>query len=175
MPTFQSTHPSGVRLDSPIRLIIVRMNFNLRTPVGCDLSTLVNLLSMSSFQSTHPSGVRRPHEGVAAVRWGYFNPRTPVGCDGDGCECRTQSGEISIHAPQWGATAAPKFQPTPHYHFNPRTPVGCDTRYTTLRCGPRNFNPRTPVGCDHRPEAAVWFYEIFQSTHPSGVRPREWA
>ena len=59
-------------------------------------------------------------------------------------------------------------------HFNPRTPVGCDTsdcRFSSLR---PYFNPRTPVGCDltHNPYPLT--HNIFQSTHPSGVRLVGW-
>ena len=57
---------------------------------------------------------------------------------------------ISIHAPQWGATAAWPAMTGSRAHFNPRTPVGCD-RYGSGRRRPRtHFNPRTPVGCDQR-------------------------
>ena len=56
------------------------------------------------FQSTHPSGVR--HEAGEVVVLG---------------------GGISIHAPQWGATAEVKPLTVAVTNFNPRTPVGCDT------------------------------------------------
>ena len=65
-------------------------------------------------------------------------------------ETTDESFYISIHAPQWGATS----------------PTG-----RVLRDG-MYFNPRTPVGCDF-----LWYDEtmaneiVFQSTHPSGVRP----
>ena len=51
-----------------------------------------------------------------------FNPRTRMGCDCNGLLCAGR-GDISIHAPAWGATAIPsklapilcKFQSThPH-------------------------------------------------------------
>ena len=56
---------------------------------------------------------------------------------------------ISIHAPQWGATS-------------------CPTRGRRAAC---DFNPRTPVGCDWRKTGRTRYSRIFQSTHPSGVRP----
>ena len=77
----------------------------------------------------------------------YFNPRTPVGCDRDVSDDNTLQN-ISIHAPQWGATVgrdaiemylvisihAPQWGATRArlryvrrvQYFNPRTPVGCD-------------------------------------------------
>ena len=56
-------------------------HFNPRTPVGCDLLGFFSLGFPKAFQSTHPSGVR------------HMTNNTPD----------TQL-EISIHAPQWGAT-----------------------------------------------------------------------
>ena len=55
---------------------------------------------------------------------------------------------ISIHAPQWGATA----------------------RRSPARSTCSNFNPRTPVGCDTLPKSLAVNGTLFQSTHPSGVR-----
>ena len=124
---------------------------------------------MTLFQSTHPSGVRRQ-------------------VDVHGLSI----GDISIHAPQWGATAS-LFRPVSvAHHFNPRTPVGCDlfphrnicdclisihapqwgaTRRIQGLAGARgDFNPRTPVGCDDIPPSIDLVGLIFQSTHPSGVR-----
>ena len=55
----------------------------------------------------------------------YFNPRTPVGCDRDVSDDNTLQN-ISIHAPQWGATRARLRYVRRVQYFNPRTPVGCD-------------------------------------------------
>ena len=55
---------------------------------------------------------------------------------------------ISIHAPQWGATSWRRTEPHAEHDFNPRTPVGCDARVVVH-----------------------WYADAFQSTHPSGVRP----
>ena len=106
--------------------------------------------------------------------WIYFNPRTPVGCD--------QLARADGHLVR---------------HFNPRTPVGCDRILHTCGTYIIDFNPRTPVGCDAlsvRPHEPPIFISIhapqwgatktdpqpgktdeFQSTHPSGVRPRQQA
>ena len=54
---FQSTHPRGVRPKS-LKNKVMRINFNPRTHVGCDLSDLCFLLTRERFQSTHPRGVR---------------------------------------------------------------------------------------------------------------------
>ena len=188
---FQSTHPSGVR-RSPRKLVeptdsisihapqwgatIAVLSpakgvdyFNPRTPVGCDTTAACTCCDACRFQSTHPSGVR-PDDGGTTRR----------------------TLRISIHAPQWGATAtgvpsrlqARNFNPrTPvgcdptsydntqlTHNFNPRTPVGCDGKSTTTASCPAYFNPRTPVGCDDSAPILGPPFMVFQSTHPSGVR-----
>ena len=77
--------------------------------------------------------------------------------------------EISIHAPQWGATWLRRL-PLAVTYFNPRTPVGCDgglgvqfaqmvisihapqwgatAALASKSVSAAYFNPRTPVGCD---------------------------
>ena len=55
-------------------------------------------------------------------------------------------------------------------HFNPRTPVGCDAGARTIRPPRCHFNPRTPVGCDLKTLILPRNADVFQSTHPSGVR-----
>ena len=101
-------------------------DFNPRTPVGCDHNIGTTMIRAFGFQSTHPSGVRL-HTSPRKRKSRDFNPRTPVGCDQMGrlppsarfnFNPRTPVGcdwasayhqgpayaEISIHAPQWGAT-----------------------------------------------------------------------
>ena len=125
--------------------------FNPRTPVGCDNVYLVDPIFHLKFQSTHPSGVRRPVRVLAA------------------------QSQISIHAPQWGATRRQYARGRFRWYFNPRTPVGCDRfirKPSSRNClfqstHPSGVRPMTPLTSISRPE--------FQSTHPSGVRPREWA
>ena len=170
----------------------VSMNFNPRTPVGCDIvgddvvpDALISihapqwgatcpssslLVLVIVFQSTHPSGVRRaPITKVRQAR--YFNPRTPVGCDRRPAIAGNPQRPISIHAPQWGATRTGTTITNGFTHFNPRTPVGCDRKTNTTHKGGNNFNPRTPVGCDGIAPDKRLEAVIFQSTHPSGVRP----
>ena len=100
----------------------------------------------------------------------YFNPRTPVGCDDFGV-WRPNIVIISIHAPQWGATAYHPRNHTDTHDFNPRTPVGCDVflRFK-IHVPLLDFNPRTPVGCDVPVSFLRRGTMLFQSTHPSGVR-----
>ena len=121
------------------------------------------------FQSTHPRGVRPMSASLTGRADNDFNPRTHVGCD-------------SILG----------YEITGVSDFNPRTHVGCDSILGYEITGVSDFNPRTHVGCDGdvRPRglqavisihAPTWgatrealtklLKDLFQSTHPRGVRP----
>ena len=102
-PLFQSTHPSGVRLSSASKAHSGH-DFNPRTPVGCDTSFYL-YGTPEGFQSTHPSGVR-PHADRREVMRGGFQSTHPSGVRHNRSDCRRDRGNISIHAPQWGATGA---------------------------------------------------------------------
>ena len=142
---FQSTHPSGVRPKPSCRR------------VDCP-----------QFQSTHPSGVRLPHHvrrgarfriSIHAPQWGATSP--------EGATALVHT--ISIHAPQWGAT--------------PRRPIGGLPREISIHApqwGATN-EAQEPQGNEpisiHAPQwgATDSFVfsddeQVFQSTHPSGVR-----
>ena len=115
-------------------------------------------------QSTHPHGVR--HNALESVTDKLcFNPRTRM-----------------------GATLLKKQQVTGVCH--PRTRMGCDplgyfclqgryvnprtrmvTRHKKLSKARSGFNPRTRMGCD-APVNTLLPPELFQSTHPHGVRLR---
>ena len=128
------------------------------------------LVTAGLFQSTHPSGVRLVNAGSRP---------TPV--------------QISIHAPQWGATRTPPESRSHSFIFQSTHPSGVRLElaaYTdpdkefqsTHPSGVRHLS-RAPCGADdhisiHAPQwgatcprrsSAKAF--IFQSTHPSGVRP----
>ena len=102
---FQSTHPSGVRL---IRWCGQRRRdlFQSTHPSGVRRLNRQRSNETLLFQSTRPSGVR-PLRFSRASMWGEdFNPRTPVGCDFALETFEAHGVQISIHAPQWGATRA---------------------------------------------------------------------
>ena len=145
---FQSTHPSGVRRP-PSRRPASDVYFNPRTPVGCDHDYQGLLPCVGYFNprtpvgcDCSPSAIGRPSRD--------FNPRTPVGCDdhpvasdlvGGAFQSTHPSGvrlvaavlawfglDISIHAPQWGATwmrlagrCSPGFQSTHPSGVRPRS------------------------------------------------------
>ena len=102
---------------------------------------------IGTFQSTHPSGVRRirikQHDILRK-----FQSTHPSGVRPNDLDAAIAVEEISIHAPQWGATQS---QPPP-------------------LTSELNFNPRTPVGCDFYESLMPRQSQQFQSTHPSGVR-----
>ena len=58
-----------------------------------------------------------------------FNPRTRMGCDLITLPLYIV-GNVSIHAPAWGATGQQTKQIEAAYSFNPRTRMGCDTTTT---------------------------------------------
>ena len=142
--------------------------FNPRTPVGCDHHSGTPRRTTRGFQSTHPSGVRR-----------------------DTGEFLGHLGEISIHAPQWGATVA-SAPPLLTTLFQSTHPSG-----VRPACAPRSrsasrisihapqwgatddrsdsvddtlFQSTHPSGVRHTDPFKGWYDTEFQSTHPSGVR-----
>ena len=84
---------------------------------------------------------------------------------------RRHGHRVSIHAPAWGATPAPRSTNCSTKRFNPRTRVGCDFRPLLAVTPHACFNPRTRVGCDAVLAGNVCREGAFQSTHPRGVRP----
>jgi len=103
---------------------------------------------VTKFQSTHPRGVRR---------------------DGQPPDCRC--GDVSIHAPAWGATrtrrvSAPKPEPV-SIHAPAWGATALLRGELPGLCG---FNPRTRVGCDLLLLLSRATCLLFQSTHPRGVR-----
>ena len=122
------------------------------------------------FQSTHPSGVRPYARGLCRAP-SHFNPRTPVGCD----FWRVAEGvndAISIHAPQWGATSWAsslwRWRDGISIHA-PQWGATGDTIMDAII--PTIFQSTHPSGV--RPPLCFLqnLTGIFQSTHPSGVRP----
>ena len=165
--SFQSTHPRGVRREVRFSTVDI-LYFNPRTHVGCDLNRTC-----------------RRHRNR------HFNPRTHVGCDVEVLLCHYRVGDISIHAPTWGATL--DFQGNGRHpgNFNPRTHVGCD-RCGGVLCLCVGISIHAPTwGATsriiggfttmcisiHAPTWGATFGAsggsrtlLFQSTHPRGVR-----
>ena len=99
-----------------------------------------------------------------------FNPRTPVGCDIGKPTLPTTVAIISIHAPQWGAT------------YDVPTPVTFDVisihaPQWGATVGVQRVVQRVVIsihapqwGATAHRQLPIKFRNIFQSTHPSGVR-----
>ena len=187
---FQSTHPHGVRRPScgtPWRRVIVSIHAPARGATFM-ISIITGIHSL--FQSTHPHGVRleikqvgseddsfnpRTRTGCDTVFllqfycWMGFNPRTRTGCDLAYCPCprchrcfnpRTRTGCDIVGRIQVGSVSG----------FNPRTRTGCDIICVGSRCRFFSFNPRTRTGCDRLVHLVNKISQVFQSTHPHGVR-----
>ena len=150
-------------------ICVVPRNFNPRTPVGCDREDPEAGRHHHDFNPRTPVGCdRTPAHGRTVPT--YFNPRTPVGCDLAASKPSNSPYMISIHAPQWGATARFQASELPGRYFNPRTPVGCDSTASVTRLRANSFQSTHPSGVrrfGQHAHVAAW---RFQSTHPSGVR-----
>ncbi|MHB9293880.1 hypothetical protein Holit_02999 [Hollandina sp. SP2] len=79
---FQSTHPRGVRLGTP----------------------LPRNWQKSWFQSTHPRGVRPPDSPVSIQSWKVSIHAPAWGATYRALERNVIALRVSIHAPAWGAT-----------------------------------------------------------------------
>ena len=145
---FQSTHPRGVRLRG-LTARRTAWNFNPRTHVGCDL-----FLFLSNFIATFIS--------IHAPTWGatISNKLGP------------ERGVISIHAPTWGATPTMRSGKTRN-NISIHAPTWGATPRGLSSPPRRYFNPRTHVGCDLVIAYDGERQEVFQSTHPRGVRQKK--
>ena len=211
---FQSTHPRGVRRSSASNITACMCCFNPRTRVGCDVALCGWEGQQYMFQSTHPRGVRRPDPAYPAG-WSKFQSTHPRGVRlrrlglhhdaivfqsthprgvrheagaSTGLAWKFQSTHprgvrhragpvparpdgVSIHAPAWGATGR---EPVPCHcrrGFNPRTRVGCDVHRCRCGQGVELFQSTHPRGVRRPCPGARGRTPVFQSTHPRGVRP----
>ena len=120
--------------------------FNPRTPVGCDTGVERILFEHGEFQSTHPSGVRRGSQGAVIQYW-----------------------DISIHAPQWGATTSSALL-TSGEQFQSTHPSGVRRYSESTSIFHLRFQSTHPSGVRPLAQKSVRMLSVFQSTHPSGVR-----
>ena len=143
---FQSTHPHGVRQNWAAYLL-APCCFNPRTHTGCDRLVEVIISGNTSFNPRTHTGCD-PLQKLLFSLHRSFNPRTHTGCDFAPKMVRGLSA-VSIHAPTRGATIAVE------------------------RCCfyIKRFNPRTHTGCDLERIISAMSPQMFQSTHPHGVRP----
>ena len=121
------------------------------------------------FQSTHPHGVR-----LVKVKLSKPFPWVSIHAPARGATKAHDLGivlsDVSIHAPARGATPERAGRNRGIHRFNPRTRTGCDAAgFWNLEAG-RSFNPRTRTGCDLPSMYTGASFNMFQSTHPHGVR-----
>ena len=90
-----------------------------------------------------------------------------MGCDFK-IKSATDNGEVSIHAPVWGATLA-KAILAMKTGFNPRTRVGCDDNVAP-KVGVTAVSIHAPVWGATHASITEGVCAMFQSTHPCGVR-----
>ena len=143
---FQSTHPSGVRLISRSSSRSSR-EFQSTHPSGVRLVWSLPGISRCRFQSTHPSGVRQSIEGVD-VCWVEISIHAPQWGATTGQQQLPRVRRISIHAPQWGATLRWSKRFTSSTRFQSTHPSGVRPSFWFPVGLADDFNPRTPVGCD---------------------------
>ena len=142
---FQSTHPSGVRPVARGLRARHSINFNPRTPVGCDAII-----------------VDRHHGrriSIHAPQWGATGlDYTPLALS-----------PISIHAPQWGATWA-SLAAAMRVDISIHAPQWGATLRLIEQRRKVTFQSTHPSGVRHNPNNITAPAALFQSTHPSGVR-----
>ena len=128
---FQSTHPSGVRLEchaQPCAQLVI----SIHAPQWGATADQPRLKRMAVIS------IHAPQWGATCLSDGHvadliISIHAPQWGATEAFDKLTPELEISIHAPQWGATHSACLRSCTSYHFNPRTPVGCDT--TVEPCG----------------------------------------
>ena len=122
------------------------------------------------FQSTHPHGVRRMDDAQPKTCY-CFNPRTRMGCDFSASYDVYKSGNVSIHAPAWGATLLTKWRQT-RAIVSIHAPAWGATLLTADIPPPIIVSIHAPAWGATFPKTSVGITYVFQSTHPHGVRPK---
>ena len=80
------------------------------------------------------------------------------------------SEEVSIHAPAWGATRRPQAGEEGQEGFNSRSRMGSDWSPITRRNSAKSFNSRSRMGSDPRCVSSRSSATSFQFTLPHGER-----
>ena len=191
---FQFTPPRGGRPPSINTTLRVISNFNSRPRVGGDQEKHRTKTGIQKFQFTPPRGGRPAPGRGAAKQSPPFQFTPPRGGRPFGAPVGGRIGNISIHAPAWGATY---HRPRPRQavgNFNSRPRVGGDNCGGFCNVNFNDFNSRPRVGGDwgartephvrryfnSRPRVGGDFFWllslaskalVFQFTPPRGGRP----
>ena len=95
-----------------------------------------------------------------------------VGCDQSSLELFLNPKIFQSTHPSWGATLTRESFRNP-LNISIHAPiVGCDDHFYVYRIHAGYFNPRTHRGVRPYTSDDHYHYKIFQSTHPSWVRPQ---
>ena len=163
---FQSTHPCGVRR----RLAncgATRWKFQSTHPCGVRLWLIGVKTTEIWFQSTHPCGVRRVMAIMRCLSR-CFNPRTRVGCDKSEGFHLLDTVFQSTHP--CGVRPVSAITNISSKCFNPRTRVGCDCLNPQGQRLVFDVSIHAPVWGATKPMIDDGKGNMFQSTHPCGVR-----
>ena len=166
---FQSTHPSGVRLDA-FWAWWAYVQISIHAPQWGATAFPDRYRFRVDISIHAPQWGATGAATIAGRRTGHFNPRTPVGCDFqlhnappllDTFQSTHPSGvrriglstvfdvpSISIHAPQWGATLSLGRKAMTRGISIHAPQWGATRARVQQRTHTTDFNPRTPVGCD---------------------------
>ena len=105
------------------------------------------------------SGQGAQHVSIHAPTWGATGQNSGY----------TLTAEVSIHAPTWGATFPASTAHARYTSFNPRTHMGCDAVEGLLLPDPA-VSIHAPTWGATLESNVAYSVEVFQSTHPHGVR-----
>ena len=165
---FQFTHPGGVRPSSAGR-IRTFSRFQFTHPGGVRLR-LGYAPSYPPLVSIHAPGRGATFEGFRA------NAYLPVSIHAPGRGATTALVDfvyncgVSIHAPGRGATYLGR-EVTAHCGVSIHAPGrGATTPPSCQTCQSQRFNSRTREGCDGSDYGVCLVDDLFQFTHPGGVR-----
>ncbi len=163
--------------------------FNPRSRTGSDFNLANNSCILVPFQSTLPNGERltaevsydydcvfqstlpngeRPLSPASVRITRNFNPRSRTGSDKVLVEGKLKP-DISIHAPERGATSSMRVVRLIQEHFNPRSRTGSDLKPLTS-ISSRLISIHAPERGATKQTIRQWELVIFQSTLPNGER-----
>ena len=121
--------------------------FNPRTRMRCDRIWRISRLKSSMFQSTHPHGVRHTKQ---INLWCVI--------------------DVSIHAPAWGATASSRL-PAMLNVVSIHAPAWGATPSVIFLASIQGVSIHAPAWGATQAITEGVASQLFQSTHPHGVRP----
>ena len=125
------------------------------------------------FQSTHPRGVRLT-PAVGIVKVSGVSIHAPARGATIPIYSHFNHFNVSIHAPARGATTNSKFAFMSYNSFNPRTREGCDHLSFDYTAPIDMFQSTHPRGVRRERASSLAGSATFQSTHPRGVRHSDW-